>query len=240
MCDGKYFPIASEDNNWVLLWTIDYYYHDIPSYLIAPSESFHSWAKVFSYLRIINHYPELLVCDDNSNIKMAAQEKFPGCRIQTCYNHFKENIRRNLKVRSDDTYKPFMNRIEDIFSHKRTSLDLNKKLFVLYRDYQHDPLCLSTITNIERYMPELLAYRNIKGSPVTTNLIEGLNSHLEARLTSLRSFQSIQHARLWMNGYILKRRFTRWTDCTGKFKKLNGKRGVDLTKKYNVVLPSYF
>lgn len=240
MCDGKYFPIASEKNNWVLLWTIDYYYHDIPSFLIAPSESFHSWGKVFSILRIINHYPELLVCDDNSNIKMAARTKFPQVKIQTCYNHFKENIRRNLKIRSDDTYKPFMTRVEEVFSRKRTDIDLNKKLFALYRDYQNDPVCLSTITNIQRTMPELLTYRNIKGSPLTTNLIEGLNSHLEARLTSLRAFQSIPHAKLWMNAYILKRRFTKWTDCTGKFKKLNGKRSVDLTKKIDTVLPTYF
>ncbi len=240
MCDGKYFPIAAEEKNWVLLWTVDYYYHDFPAYIIAPSESFSSWAKVFSILRIINHYPELLVCDDNSNIKMAARDKFPGCRIQTCFNHFKESMRRTLRVRSDDTYKPFMKRIEDIFSCKRTNVDMNKKLFALYRDFKFDPICLSVITNIHRYMPELLAYRNIKGSPLTTNLIEGLNSHLESRLTALRSFQSVRHARLWMNGYILKRRFTKWTDCTGKFKHLNGKRGVDMTKKEGIVLPTYF
>lgn len=240
MCDGKYFPIATEQNNWVLLWTIDYYYHDIPSYLVAPSESFHSWSKVFSILRIVNHYPELLVCDNNTNIKLAARTKFPAVKIQTCYNHFKENIRRSLRVRSEDTYKPFMSRIETIFERKRTDCDLQKKLFALFRDYQKDDACLSVLTNIQRYMPELLAYRNVKGSPLTTNLIEGLNSHLEARLTSLRSFQSINHAKLWMNAYILKRRFTKWIDCTGKFKKLNGKRGVDLTKKQRVDLPTYF
>lgn len=240
VCDGKYFNVSSSQSDYVLLWGFDYFRHDIPVFTIAPSESYQAWSRFFSYFRIINSYPRLLVCDDNSNIKMAARTKFPQVKIQTCYNHFKENIRRNLKVRSEDTYKSFMMRIEDIFSHKRTDIDLNKKLFALYRDYQSDPVCLSTITNIQRFMPELLAYRNIKGSPLTTNLIEGLNSHLEARLTSLRSFQTIQHAKLWMNGYILKRRFTKWTDCTGKFKKLNGKRAVDLTKKYDIVLPTYF
>lgn len=240
MCDGKYFPIANQQSHWVLLWTIDYFRHDVPAFIIAPSESFHSWSKVFSILRIINHYPELIVCDDNSNIKMAARVKFPQVKIQTCYNHFKETIRRTLKVRSDDTYKPFMKRVEYIFAQKRTGFDLNKKLFVLFHDYKHDPICLSVITNIQKYMPQLLSYRGVKGSPVTTNLIEGLNSHLETRLQALRSFQTIQHARLWMNGYILKRRFTKWTDCTGKFKHLNGKRGVDLTKKERIVIPTYF
>jgi hypothetical protein len=71
-------------------------------------------------------------------------------------------------------------------------------------------------------------------------MIEGLNSHLEARLFSLRSFQSLQHAKLWMNGYVLKRRFTKFTDCRGKFKFLNGKTGLQMTKKLNLDLPTLF
>jgi len=80
----------------------------------------------------------------------------------------------------------------------------------------------------------------IFGAPLTTNIIEGLNSHLEARLFSLRSFQSVSHARLWMNGYILKKRFTKFTDCRGKFRYLNGKTGVEMTKKKGIDLPTFF
>jgi len=127
-----------------------------------------------------------------------------------------------------------------VFARKRTIIDMDRRLFALFRDYRDDPVCVSILTNIQRYKEELLSYRNIKGSPLTTNLIEGLNSHLEARLTSLRAFQSVSYAKLWMNGYILKRRMTPWTGCTGKFKKLNGKRGVDLTKKQRVNIPTYF
>lgn len=240
LCDGKYFNIADQTHDWVLLWTVDYFRHDIPAFTIAPSESYPAWAKVFAYIRIINHYPQLLVCDDNVNIKIAARNKFPGCRIQTCTNHFKENIRRNLKIRSDNTYQAFMRRIEEIFAKKRAEADMFKLLQRLYQDSLNDPVCLSVLTNIQRFHRELTGYRGIPGAPTTTNLIEGLNSHLEARLHSLRSFQSIKYAKLWMNGYILKRRYTKWTDCRGKFKKLNGTRGVDQTKKHGIVLPSYF
>jgi len=240
VCDGKYFPVASEENNYVLLWGFDYFRHDIPVMVIAPSESYQSWGRFFSYLRIINSYPQLIVCDDNSNEKMAARQAFPGVRIQTCLNHFKENIRRDLKVRSDDTYKGFMKRIEEIFSQKRTDIDRNNRLFALYRDFKHDPVCVSTLTNIKRYESELLAYRGIPSSPVTSNIIEGMNSHIEARLHSLRSFQSVAHAKLWFNGYILKRRFTKYTDCRGKFKYMNGKTGVQMTKKERVDVPLYF
>jgi hypothetical protein len=240
VCDGKYFNIASEKYDWVLLWGFDYFKHDIPVISLAPAESYATWARFFSFYRILNTHPRLLVCDDNTNEKMAARRAFPQVRIQTCYNHFKENIRTNLRVRSDETYRPFMKRIEIVFDHKRTDEDRNKKLFALLRDYRHDPVCVSVLLNIERYKEELLAYRGIPQSPVTSNIIEGMNSHIEARLHSLRYFQSVAHARLWFNGFILKRRFTKYTDCKGKFKYMNGKTGVEMTKKEEVILPILF
>jgi transposase-like protein len=238
--DGKYFNIKGFDYGYALLWGIDYLRHDIPVFILAPSESYQAWRACFSYFRIINHYPRLVVCDDNTNLKLAARNAFPSVRIQTCYNHFKESIRRNLRVRSDPTYKPFMRRIEEIFREKINDQDLNKRLFSLYQDFGSDSVCLQTLTQIEKYKPELLGYRGIPDAPITTNMIEGLNGHLEARLFSLRSFQSLSYAKLWFNGYILKRRFTKFTDCRGKFKPLNGKTGVELTKKQGIDLPTFF
>lgn len=238
--DGKYFNIASEDYDWVLLWGVDYFRHDIPVLLVAPSENYQSWSKFFFYLRIINHYPQLIVCDDNTNLKMAARKNFPEVRIQTCFNHFKENIRRDLKVRSQDMYKGFMKRIEQVLTEKLNDADMNRRLFALYKDWNHNPIALSVLANIERYRHELTGYRGIPGAPVTTNIIEGLNAHLEARLQKLCSFQSVAHAKLWMNGYILKRRYKIYTDCRGKFRALNGKSGVQLTKNPEVDLPTLF
>jgi len=219
---------------------VDYFRHDIPIFTLAPFKNYHAWARYFSYFRIINHHPELLVCDDNVNLKLAAKSCFPSVRIQTCFNHFKENIRRNLKTRSDDTYKDFMKKIETVFDAKYNDEALNKKLRVLYDNYHIDPVCLSILTNIERYRKELLGYRHIPQSPVTTNITEGLNAHLETRLIALRSFQSVKYASLWLNGYILKRRFTKFTDCRGKFRFLNSKCGVEMTKKERVNLPLLF
>jgi hypothetical protein len=133
-----------------------------------------------------------------------------------------------------------MHRIEDVLAHKRTDEDRNKKLFALYRDYKEDPICVSILTNIARYKDELLAYRGIPQAPITSNIIEGMNSHIEARLHSLRSFQTVEYAKLWFNGYILKRRFTKFTDCRGKFKHLNGKTGLEMTKKLRIDIPTYF
>ena len=242
--DGKYFPVANQKYNWVLLWGIDYFRHDIPVFTIAPAETYQTWARYFSFLRILDLHPQLMVCDDDTGLKMAARNAFPATKIQTCYNHFKENIRRDLHIRSDQgkLYKDFMKRIESILSssQKIANQTFNTWLFALYRDYHADPLCLSILTNIEKYKPELLAYRGISQAPVTTNLIEGMNGHLEARLQKLRSFQSVEHARLWLNGYVLKRRFTKFTDTRGKFRFLRGKTGVQMTKKQGVPIPSYF
>lgn len=238
--DGKYFNIASEEYDWVLLWGIDYFRHDIPIILVAPSENYQAWSKFFFYFRLISHRPQLVVCDDNTNLKLAARQQFPSVHIQTCFNHFKENVRRELKVRSDETYKGFMKRIEEVLTEKLSDEVMNKKLSSLYRDFQNDVVAVSVLTNIERYRLELTGYRGVPGAPVTTNIIEGLNSHLEGRLQSLHSFQDVAYAKLWMNGYVLKRRMTIYTDCRGKFRPINGKRGVELTKKPKIDLPTLF
>ena len=135
-----------------------------------------------------------------------------------------------------------MRRIESILnsSNKLSDETFNKWLWALYRDFKDDSLCLQILTNIEKYKTELLAYRNIPQAPLTNNIIEGFNGHLEGRLQKLRSFQTIKHARLWLNGYILKRRLTKFTDCRGRFRYLRGKTGVQMTKKERVNIPLYF
>lgn len=238
--DGKYVPVASASSDWALLWGVDYLTHDIPVIFMAPSESYHSWSRLFFYFRLLSHYPELVVLDDNLNAKMAARYHFPKVKIQTCFNHFKENIRRTLHVRSDSTYVAFMRKIEQILKRKLSDQDMDKQLFLLYQEYQHDPITLTILTNIAKYRPELTGYRGIAQAPITTNIIEGFNSHLEARLQKIRSFQTPAYAKLWLNGYVLKRRFTQFTDCRGKFRHLNGKRGVDVTKKPGIDLPNLF
>lgn len=240
MCDGKYFTVKGYRYGYCLLWGLDYLRHDIPVFTLAPSENYQSWGRFFSFFRVLNTYPQLLVCDDNVNLKMAARSAFPAVKIQTCHNHFKETIRRTLRTRSDMTYKPFMKKIESILERKLPDETLNHWLFCLYRDYHHDPVCLDVLTTIERYRKELLGYRGVTSAPLTTNLIESFNSHLESRLFSLKYFNSVSHARLWMNGYVLKRRLTKFTSCTGKFKNLNGRNAVELTKKQGVVVPTYF
>jgi hypothetical protein len=94
--------------------------------------------------------------------------------------------------------------------------------------------------DIERRKDLLLGYHKRRKIPVTTNLIEGLNSHLDARVTGLKGFESFQHAKLWLNAYFLRRRTKKFTDCRGKFRRLNGKTSLEITKKSEVEIPNFF
>ena len=70
--------------------------------------------------------------------------------------------------------------------------------------------------------------------PKTTNLIEGFNSTtLELRLSSIRGFEKEENAKNYINALILKRRFTKFTDCRGKFKHLNGRSPLEIAEPLN-------
>ena len=70
--------------------------------------------------------------------------------------------------------------------------------------------------------------------------MEYFNFHLESRLKSIHKFEDFEHARLWMNGYILKRRFTPYSSCKGKFKPFNGSKPIDHSRNLNVELMQVF
>ena len=67
--------------------------------------------------------------------------------------------------------------------------------------------------------------------PKTANLIEGFNSTtLEMRFTTIRGFEKEKYARNYINALILKYRFHKFTDCKKKFKHLNGKSPLQISK----------
>jgi transposase-like protein len=240
LIDGKYVNVKGYSQKIPILWGIDYFTHDIPIFTLAPSENYQSWGRFFSLFRIISYFPQLLVCDDNTALKMAARWAFPKIRIQTCWNHFKETIRKELNIRSDPTYRYVSVAIDNILSSRQPTETFNRRFGNLFNKYGGDPVARQVLTNIERNKEELLAYKWIRRSPYTNNLMECFNSHLEARLTPLKGFNSFEDARLWLNGYILKRRFTPFTSCGRKFKHLNGKKSIELTKKREIILPTLF
>lgn len=241
MPDAKYINVKGFKDRLAFLWAVDYFKHDFPIISLELSESFKAWNRFFNHYREINtHYP-IVVCDDNTALKVAAVKNFPSTKIQTCYNHLKENYRRVLKVRSQAKYRHFMFLIESFLCSENISKhEFNKRLRHAFDLYHHDRLALSILVDLKKRENEIHAHKLLKHTPKTTNLIESFNSQLEARLVSIRKFQSYEHARLWLNGYVLKRRFTKFTDCKGKFKEFNGRKPIEITLKEEKTLLQVF
>lgn len=238
--DAKYVNVKGYEKGCAFIWGVDYLRHDFPVILLALSESYEAWSTYFFLFRILSHHYKLVISDQHKSIELAIRHKFPNSKHQWCYNHYKENIRRNLLVRSEDKYKPFMESIKTLFLLKRTDEDFNTRLFKIFNLYKDDPIALSVVIQIEKDLDKLRAFKGISNAPVTTNIIESFNSHLESRLKSIHKFESFKHAELWLNGYILKRRHTKFTSCKGKFTPFNGKSPIDFTKKKDAVLCAYF
>lgn len=90
------------------------------------------------------------------------------------------------------------------------------------RRYGENPIYRQIVQDMDRKHELLTASIWNRSCPRTTNLIEGYNSHLEQRLAAIKGFESYKTANLWLNAYVVKRRTTEFTDCKGRFTKLNG------------------
>jgi len=241
VADGKYIKVRGYEKAIPLLWGIDYLTHDLPVFDLAPSENYESWLKYFGYLKSINYPLQIIVCDDNENIKMAAKYIFPNILIQTCQNHFLENIRRDLQVRTEEKYRWFVLDLKrELFSKKITRSDFQQRALKLLKKYTGNNVAVNCLIKIEKTFNELTAATLVPNAPRDTNLIELYNSHLQARLKSIKGFKSFASAEKWLNAYILRRRFRKFRDCSRKFRYLNGKTSISQTCGKNDDLPLLF
>jgi len=231
LVDGKYIKVKGYERKIPVLYGIDYLTHDIPTYIFSQSESYQTCQAFFSSLRLLNYPLQAVVSDDNINIYDACISVYPKALTQLCHNHYKENLRKSLEVRTNTAYLPFMQKIEDLFSHKRAKDEFFTLAAKLYDIHKHDSLSAAILLDMQKRLPQLNAYMNSKAIPTTTNLIESYNSHLEARVKPLKGFESFKHADIWLNAYFLRRRLKVFTDCTAKFRMLNGTSSLQQTKK---------
>lgn len=233
LVDGKYIAVKGYKYKIPVVYGIDYLTHDIPTYIFSSAENYPTCYSFFSSLRLLNYPLQAVVSDDNINIYQAAVKIYPKAISQLCQNHYKERIRQTLAIRTDETYRPFMQDIEGLFGKHRSKEEFQNVAGKIYRRWEQSDICQSVLLDIQRRLPQLLAYTNIPKVPRTTNLIESFNSHLEGRLKTIKGFDSFKHADTWLNAYFIRRRLKPFTDCTGKFRYLNGKRSLEQTIKPN-------
>ncbi len=240
LVDGKYVKVKGYERKIPVLYGVDYQTHDIPTYLLSIAENYQTCLVFFQSLRLLNYPLQAVVCDDNNNIYDAARYVYPNVIIQLCQNHYKENIRDTLDLTLNPYYIPFMKQIEELFSRKRSPDDFNRCAKNIFHLYKTDPLCARILVDMYNNHKYLLGWRQGHDIPTTTNLNECFNSHLQGRLKTIKGFESFKHADLWLNAYFLRRRTKRFTDCAGKFKRLNGYTSLQKSQKINSPLPHFF
>ena len=240
LVDGKFVKVRGFEYKIPVIYGVDFYTHDIPTYVFATSENYLVLKKFFASLRLLNYPLQSFVSDENLNFPKACFEIYPKASWQLCTNHFKENVRRSLDIRNNPKYREFMFGVEELFLNKISLDNFNKLAKDLLNRYMGDELCVRILLDIAKYQPNFQAHLRVKRTPTTNNLIECLNSHLQGRLETIKGFESFQHANLWLNGYFLRRRTKRLTDCEGIFKRLNGSTPLQNSSKVDVDFSSFF
>ena len=237
--DGKYIAVKGFDKKIPFVYAIDYLTHDIVHGDLFPVEDEMSFSQLFQKLYDLGYDLKIVVADDRPGLKPALNKVFPYARLQLCHNHYLENIRGLLRVRTEERYRHFFNSLRlHVFLEGTDEEKIDAGLeHVLKNHAAHSPKLQDIIWEIKRRREDLFNYLKVPGCPNNTNLIELFNSHVNARLESIKGFQSFESARQWLNAYLVRRRTKQLTDCEGKFKHLNKHCSLEFTIKKQALWP---
>ena len=238
--DGKFVKVRGFKQKIPFIYGIDYLTHDIPVGVLVPSESEEAFQKFFRLLKTVNYPLQMVVCDDViAALEPALLRYYAKAKIQLCHNHYLENIRQALHVRTHNNHQHFFNSLKKhVFDEYTNNRRLNAALHhVLVRRAKNDLQRQAIVMNIHQRRKYLFAYTTIPHCPNNTNLNELYNSHLNGRLETIKGFKSFHAAERWLNAYVIRRRTKPFTDCQTKFKHLNGFCSLQMTLKKQATWP---
>lgn len=229
--DGKYLAVRGYDAKIPVIYGIDYLSHDIPVGDLFVAEDGTAFYRFFRTLREELHYPlRAVVADDRSGLKQALNQVFPYAKLQLCHNHYLNNLRDLLKIKTQEKYHHFFNSLMRHVFQAQTEVAVMAGLTHVFMKRAKKSQALSNIVlDIRDRREDLFNYLQIENCPNSTNLVELYNSHLEGRLKTIKGFQSFDSARKWFNAYLIRRRTKTLTDCKAKFKHLNGLTSLQMT-----------
>ena len=237
--DGKYVKVKGYQKEIPFIYGMDFLTHDIPTGIMAPSESSQAFARVFRLLKTIGYPLRIVICDDSSALRLALKHSYPNAKIQLCHNHYFENLRYYLSIKTSDRFHPFFNELQAAFSTKHHPKKRQALLAHINYKYARDnDTILGIMVDIEKRSDELFAYKQFKNCPATNNMIEGYNSQLKGRFKTIKGFQSFHSAERWLNAWMIRRRTKKLTDCEKPFKHLNGECSLSQTLKKDQKWPS--
>ena len=237
--DGKYVAVKGFDEKIPFLYGIDYLTHDIPFGDLCIVEDELSFSVFFGKLKQLGYQVRVAVADDRKGLKPALLKVFPHARLQLCHNHFLENLRRLLNVRTEERYQKFFYSLQQyVFLDAKNQQQAVEGLRLVWQIHARRSRKLQNILMaVNRRREDLFAYQEIPNCPNTTNIIESYNSHLQGRLKTIKGFQGFDSARRWLNAYLVRRRTKTLTDCKGKFKHLNKHASLELSIKKQAQWP---
>lgn len=229
--DGKYVAVKGFSAKIPFVYGIDYLTHDIPFGELFVSEDELSFSVFFGKLKELGYAPRAVVADDRGGLKSALIKVFPRALLQLCHNHYLENLRRLLNIRTDERYHPFFHSLRRrVFIEAKNQQEVVEGLREVWGKHaMRSPKLQDILLEINNRRGDLFSYLQIKDCPRTTNLVELYNSHLQGRLKSIKGFESFASARTWLNAYLVRRRVKPLTDCDTKFAHLNGLASLQLT-----------
>ncbi len=236
--DGKYVAIKDFERKIPFLFGIDYMSHDLPHGQVVLAEDEINFSLYFQTIKDLGYKLRIVVVDDRDGIKQALNKVFPYARLQLCHNHYLDNIRKILRVRTETTYQHFFNSLK-LHVFKATNDDeVTKGIKHVRNNHAGKNLTLwNILDDIEKRRNDLFAYFHFENCPNNTNLIELYNSHLNGRLKTIKGFQSLKSARRWLNAWMIRRRTKTFTDCDTKFKHLNKHCSLEFTIKKQALWP---
>lgn len=236
LVDGVYLKVKGYERAIPFIYGVDFLTHDIPFGILAPSENEEAFLKFFGLLRGI-HYPlRLVVADEAPALKPALMRVFPSVGTQLCHVHVLRGI-RGLLGKRDEVFLSSVKHLLRTEDEKERS-DLFIALLLCFHENELYREILLRLSSMGEYLFRYVSVRKEKGvCPKTTNLIEGMNSHLKGRLKSVKGFESFTAAERWMNAYVMRRRFKAFTDCDEPFKHLNGHTSFETSKRYSAPWP---
>jgi len=241
--DGKFVKVKGFKKKIPFIYAIDYLTHDIVVGILVKSECSEAYRKLFRLIKTTNYPLRVVCCDDVlTSLEPALNYHYPKAKIQLCQNHYLENIRQKLKVRtSRDHVKFFSNLKLHVFDEHVDTKQLKAVLYhFITGSARKNMLRQQIIMDIWSKRKYLFEYKNILNCPKDTNLIELFNSHLNARLKSIKGFKSLPSAEMFLNAYMIRRRTKKFTDCESKFKHLNGKCSLELSIKKQAEWPEIY
>jgi len=111
---------------------------------------------------------------------------YPEAKIQLCHNHYFENLRQYLSIRTEEKFQPFFYELKEAFKTKHHPKKRQALLAHITYKFRNNQTILGIMVDIEKRSDELFAYKQIKGCPSTNNIIESYNSHLNGRLKTIK------------------------------------------------------